>query len=116
MKITILHNPKCSKSRFALQEIEENGNTVQVINYLVQTPSIDELKKIVKMLGIKPEELIRKKEPLYTEKFAGKKYTDDQWLKILHKHPILIERPILIKGDIAVIGRSEEQIARILNK
>lgn len=66
------------------------------------------------MLGIKPEQLVRKKEPLYKENYEGKKITGTQWLKILHENPILIERPILVSGDRAIIGRPVETIVEFL--
>lgn len=69
---------------------------------------------MVRMLGIKPEQLVRKKEPLYKEQYEGKKITGAQWLKILHENPILIERPILVSGDRAIIGRPVETIVEFL--
>ena len=99
-----------------MQLIRENSTgPVETVEYLVQTPSVKELKEIVKMLGIQPEQLVRKKEPLYKEKYEGKKITGAQWLKILHDNPILIERPILVSGDKAIIGRPVETIVEFLN-
>ncbi len=89
---------------------------IETIEYLVETPSVAELKEIVKMLGIKPEELVRKKESLYKEKYEGKKITGSQWLKILNQNPILIERPIIIKGDKAIIGRPIEKVVSFVKK
>jgi arsenate reductase len=80
------------------------------IEYLVETPSEEELKEILRMLGIKAEQLVRKKEPLYKENYEGKKISDKEWIKILHDNPILIERPIVINGDRAIIGRPIETI------
>lgn len=87
---------------------------IETIEYLVEIPTIDELKEIVKMLSIKPEDLVRKKEPLYKEQYEGKKITGTQWLKILHQNPILIERPIIIKGNKAIIGRPVEKIVKFI--
>ena len=78
--------------------------------YLVEVPSEKEIKEILKMLGIKAEQLVRKKEPLYKENYEGKKITNAQWIKILHHNPILIERPIVVNGDKAIIGRPIETI------
>jgi len=114
MKITILHNPRCSKSRTALQEAQACNYEIEIVEYLKDTPSVAELKNLLKKLGLKPEAIVRKKEPLFVEKFAGKKYTDTQWIKILHDNPVLIERPIIVKGDEAILGRSQEQLDSIL--
>lgn len=98
-----------------MQLIKENtSEPIETVEYLVQTPSVKELKEIVKMLGIKPEQLVRKKEPLYKENYEGKKITGTQWLKILHENPILIERPILVSSDRAIIGRPVETIVEFL--
>lgn len=98
-----------------MQLIKENASgPIETVEYLVQTPSVKELKEIVRMLGIKPEQLVRKKEPLYKENYEGKKITGTQWLKILHENPILIERPILVSGDRAIIGRPVETIVEFL--
>lgn len=82
--------------------------------YLVEVPSEKEIKEILKMLGIKAEQLVRKKEPLYKEKYAGKKITSAQWIKILHQNPILIERPIVVMDDKAIIGRPVETIIEFI--
>ena len=98
-----------------MQLIKENtSEPIETVEYLVQTPSVKELKEIVKMLEIKPEQLVRKKEPLYKENYEGKKITGTQWLKIMHENPILIERPILVSGDRAIIGRPVETIVEFL--
>lgn len=116
MKITILHNPRCSKSREALAQAQVCGAELSIIEYLDDTPSIDDLRKLSDQLGITPEALVRKKEKLYLEKYAGKKISPERWLKILNKYPVLIERPILIKGKKAVIGRSQEALDQILSQ
>lgn len=84
------------------------------VDYLVDVPSEEEIRDVLKKLGITAEELVRKKEPVYKEKFAGKKMTEEKWIKALRKYPILIQRPIIIKGDTAVFGRSEEELNSIL--
>jgi len=87
---------------------------IQTVEYLVDTPSEKEIKEILKMLGMKAEQLVRKKEPLYKEKYDGKKISNTEWIKILHKNPILIERPIVVKDGKAIIGRPVETILDIL--
>jgi arsenate reductase len=112
--ITIYHNNRCTKSRCALELIEKKTKNFTVIEYLKSPPSEKELKTILKKLNMKAEELIRKKEFLFKEKFSGKNFSEDQWIKILAKNPILIERPIIIKGNKAVIGRPTENILELL--
>ena len=112
--IIIYHNPRCTKSRETLCLLEEQGHKPQITEYLKSTPSEKELKQILKMLGMKAEEIVRKKEPLFIEKFSKKKYSEAEWIKILIKNPILIERPIVVKGNKAVIGRPPENINKLL--
>jgi arsenate reductase len=111
--ITIYHNNRCTKSRCALELIEKKTKDFKVIEYLKTPPSEKGLKDILKKLGMKAEEIIRKKEPLFNEKFFGKKFSEDQWVKILVQNPILIERPIVVKGNKAVIGRPTENILKL---
>lgn len=112
--ITIYHNNSCTKSRIALAELTKSGEDFEVINYLEQTPSIKELKEIVQKLGIKPFELIRVTEKLYKDEFKSKDLSDDEWIGVMHKNPILIQRPIIVSGDIAVIARSEEELDKVI--
>lgn len=81
-----------------------------MVEYLKEVPSEDDIRSILKMLGIKAEELVRKKEQLYKDKYKSCKISEEQWIKILHRHPELIERPIVIKGSRAIIGRPVERI------
>ena len=114
MKTIIYHNPRCSKSREALEILEQNGEEVEVIEYLKVPPTTHELESIIKMLNIKPEMLIRKNETVYKEQFKGKTLSDKEWIKIMVEHPVLIERPIVIKKHKAVIGRPPQLIIDIL--
>ena len=111
--ITIYHNTRCSKSRCALELVQKKIKDVQVIEYLKTPPSEKELKDILKKLGMKAEDIIRKKEGLFQKKFSGKMFSDPQWINILSKNPILIERPIVINGNKAVIGRPPENVKQI---
>lgn len=113
-KIKIYHNNSCSKSREALKAITQSGNDFEVINYLQEVPSVAELKSILTKLNIKPFDLVRKTEKVYLEKFKGKDLTDQDWIVALHENPMLIQRPILVDGEIAVIARSEEELDKIL--
>jgi arsenate reductase len=114
--ITIYYNNRCGKCRTALAAIEQTGEEYEIIEYLSDTPSIKELKAILSKLGLEPIDIIRTKESIYKEKFADKKYSNTEWLKILQENPILIERPIIVKNSCAVIGRSEDKLNEILNK
>lgn len=113
---TIYHNPKCTKSRGTLALLQEHGVEPKVIEYLKTPPSAAELKAIVAKLGIRPEELVRKGEELYKANYAGKALTDAQWIDAMVKHPILIERPIVVSGARAVIGRPPQNVNTLLGK
>jgi arsenate reductase (glutaredoxin) len=112
--LTIYHNTMCSKSRSTLGLINEKGAEANVVEYLKTPPTKTQLQQILQKLNMKPEELVRKGEKLYKEKFAGKPYTNDEWLTILAENPILIERPIVVNGDKAIIGRPPEKVLEIL--
>ncbi|MFT2011270.1 arsenate reductase (glutaredoxin) [Pontibacter sp. 13R65] len=111
--LTIYHNNRCSKSRQTLDLIREAGQEVQIVEYLKKAPTASELKEVLQKLKLRPEELVRKGEKLYKEKFAGNTYSDEEWLQILESNPGLIERPIVIKGDKAVIGRPPENVQQL---
>lgn len=111
----IYHNPRCSKSRQSLALLTEHGYQVEVIEYLSSPPSVNELKKILKLLNMKPRELMRVKEKEYTVlNLDNPKLSDSVLLKAMHEHPILIERPIVIVNHRACIGRPPEAILDIL--
>jgi arsenate reductase (glutaredoxin) len=108
--VHIYHNPRCSKSRSALTLLEEKGVTAEVIEYLKTPLTKTELREILKKLGMKPEEIVRKSEEAYKTHFQGAQLSDEAWLDALIAHPTLIERPIVVAGDKAVIGRPPEQV------
>lgn len=110
----IFHNPRCSKSRQALSLLNEKGINPDIVLYLETPPSEDELRDIISKLNIRPEELVRKGEADYKEKFGSKTFSGEEWIRILSENPRLIERPIFINGDKAVIGRPPERIFDIL--
>ena len=112
--LTIYHNPRCSKSREGLQLLEELNEPFTVIKYLDTPLTKEELSEIIKKLGIKPIELVRTKEDIWKEKYVDKKLTPAQVIAALIKYPQLIERPIVINGDKAVIARPAEKIKEIL--
>lgn len=112
--VTIYHNPRCSKSRGALAILEEKGADPVVVEYLKTPPSKAELTAILMKLGMRPEQIVRKSESIYKQKYAGRTLSADQWLDALVGDPILIERPIVVSGERAVIGRPPEQVLEIL--
>ncbi len=109
-KVTIYHNPKCSKSRATLELLAQRGADPVVIEYLKTPPTEGELAALVAKLGIEPEQLVRKGEDAYKQHYAGKKLTAEQWIAAMATHPILIERPIVVVGNRAVLGRPPENI------
>lgn len=112
--VTLYHNPRCSKSRSALAILEEKGIRPEIVEYLKTPPTKEELRAILKKLGMKPEQIVRKGEDVYKQNFAGKALTDEQWLDALARNPILIERPIVVKGDRAVLGRPPEKVLELI--
>lgn len=112
--ITIYHNPRCSKSRQGLAFLEQSGKPFEVVKYLDTPISEAELKVIIKKLGIKPIDLVRKNEAVWKSDYKSKTLSDDDIIKAILTHPKLIERPIIINGEQAVIGRPTENILQIL--
>jgi len=110
----IYHNPRCTKSRQTLQLIKDAGKNVEIVEYLTDTPTQNDLKEIIALLGIRPEQLLRKNEDIYKLNFKGKKFTDDEWIKIMVENPKLIERPIVVEGNKAVLGRPPENVLSLL--
>lgn len=114
-EITIWHNPKCSKSREVMEILQENKCEAEVVKYLEEKPDEKQIKAILKMLGITPRELMRTKEDIYKELNLKDETDDEALIEAMAKHPKLIERPIIIKGNRAIIGRPVEKIAEFLN-
>lgn len=112
--ITIYHNPRCGKSREGLGLVEKSGKEFEIIKYLNDVPNLEELESIIKKLGIKPIDLVRQKEEIWVSQFKAKELSDNQILTAMIENPILIERPIVINGNKAVIGRPPEKILEIL--
>lgn len=112
--ITIYHNNRCRKSREGLEILENSGKEFQIVKYLEDTPSKEELEKVIALLGIKPIDLIRKNEAIWKSDFKGKHLSDDEIIGAMIKHPKLIERPIVINGDKAIVGRPPALILDII--
>lgn len=112
--IKIYHNPRCSKSREGLQILENSNIAYEIIKYLDNQLTEKELTQIIRLLNIPPLNLVRKNEKIWKEHFKGKEFTDQELIKILANHPKLIERPIVVHNNKAVIGRPPSTILSIL--
>lgn len=110
----IYHNPRCRKSRETLQIILDSGKEPQIIEYLKDTPSKDEVTAILELLEISAQDLIRKGEAIYKDKFKGKTLSEEEWIDAMIENPKLIERPIVVSGNRAVIGRPPENVKDLL--
>lgn len=113
--LTIFHNPRCRKSREVLNILQDSNQDINVREYLKHPPTEVELIKLLDKLGIRPLELIRRGEKLFRENYKGKNLSDSDWVKIMVNNPILIERPIVVKGQTAVIGRPPEKVLTLLS-
>ncbi|MGJ8761176.1 arsenate reductase (glutaredoxin) [Polaribacter sp. R2A056_3_33] len=112
--IKIYHNPRCSKSRQGLEIIENSKKEFEIVKYLEKIPSEKELTEIIKMLDISPIQLVRKTEKIWKENYKGKELSDKEIIKAMIESPKLIERPIVINNNKAVIGRPPENIKSII--
>lgn len=113
--IKIYHNPRCRKSREGLQILETSGKKFEVRKYLEDIPTKDELRHILECLGISAENLVRKNESIWKEKYRNRLMTDEEILDAMIENPKLIERPIVIKNNKAVIGRPPEIIEKMIS-
>ena len=112
--ITIYHNNRCRKSREGLEILKNSGKEFEIVTYLEDIPSKEELKKIIGLLGIQPIELVRKNEAIWKSDYKGKELTNDEVITAMIENPKLIERPIVINKEKAVIGRPPETILNII--
>ncbi len=112
--LTIYHNAECSKSKGVCALLKENHLSANIIEYLKQPPSEEELIHLLQMLDMHPSQLIRKNEPLFLEQYADKELQEEDYLQAMLRHPILIERPIIVKDGKAIIGRPPEKLLELL--
>ncbi|RDI13286.1 arsenate reductase (glutaredoxin) [Flavobacterium sp. AG291] len=112
--ITIYHNPRCSKSREGLQLLELEGKPFTTVKYLNEPLTKEELTEIINKLNIKPIDLVRQKEDIWIKNYKDKDLSDGKVIDIMVEHPNLIERPIVVNGNKAVIARPAERIKEIL--
>lgn len=115
MTLTIYHNPRCSKSRQTLQLLQEKGVEPEQVLYLEQPPSAKELQSLLSKLGMSARELLRTGEEAYKSlSLSDKTLTDDVLIQAMCEHPKLIQRPIVVKGERAVLGRPPENVLDLL--
>lgn len=113
--ITIYHNPRCSKSRQGLEVLKESGKDFKVREYLKEPVSEEELSEVLEKLGMAPIELVRTEEKIWKENYKGKDLSDKELIRVMTEHPKLIQRPIVVKDNSAVVGRPASNITELIN-
>ena len=114
--IKIYHNPRCRKSRAGLQHLQDKGVEFEIVEYLKNGISVEELKDVLIKMNVKPTEIIRTQEDIYKKQFKGKNFTDEEWIKILLENPKLIKRPLVVKGYKAVWADPPENMEKLFKK
>jgi len=114
--VTIWHNPRCSKSRQGLALLEESGASVNVVKYLQTPPTADDIRRLLKKLGIRARELMRTKEAVYKELDLKNVTDEDKLIEAMAGHPKLIERPVFIMDGKAIIGRPPEKVIEFVKE
>jgi len=112
--IQIYHNPRCGKSRNCLALMDKLDQDYEIISYLTESPDFDQLNSLLEKLNMKPIELVRSKEKIWIESYKGKELTDNQIIQAMVDNPILIERPIVVRGNKAIVGRDLEKLVSFL--
>lgn len=114
MDVTMWHNPRCSKSRQTLELLRNRGIEPKVIEYLKAAPSVSEIRRVLALMDKPAHSLIRTGEPAYREEGLSRKSSEDTLVEAMFHHPILIERPVIITDDAAIIGRPPEAVLSII--
>jgi arsenate reductase len=112
--IRIYYNPRCSKCRDTAALVSERGFASELVEYLVTPPDKEELRSLLLKLGMKPLELIRTGEEVFKQNYAGRTLSDEEWLDALVRYPLLMERPIAVRGNKAVVARPPEKVLDLL--
>lgn len=112
--IKIYHNPRCRKSREGLQILEDSGKEFEIVKYLDEIPTEKELSDIIKLLNINPIDLVRKNESIWKDNYKNKELTDNEIITAMVQNPKLIERPIVVNNNKAIVGRPPENIKKII--
>ncbi len=110
----IYHNPRCRKSREALNIIQNHGVDPEVVLYLETPPSRNEIREVLQKLDMSAEQLVRKEEKLYKEEYRDKELSEDEWIVVMADNPKLIQRPVVINGTKAIVGRPPESVRVLL--
>ncbi len=113
---TIYHNTRCSKSRETLDLLRENGIEPRIVEYLKEVPSEGEIETLLVKLNMSASDLVRKGEALFKQKYKGMSFNPHEWVKIMHEEPKLIERPIVVRNNKAVLGRPPENVMELIEK
>lgn len=111
--LIIYYNARCSKCREAKANLEARKLSCQLVEYINTPPTVEQLQELLLKLNAKPKDILRSNEPLWQEQFAHRKLSGLALLKVIAKHPVLLQRPIVVKGDKAWIARSEEALSQI---
>jgi arsenate reductase (glutaredoxin) len=114
MDVTIWHNPRCSKSRQTLELLRSRGVEPRVIEYLKTPPTTGEIRRVLDLMGVSPHALVRSGETVYRDEGLSKTTSDDTLVEAMFHNPILIERPVVIADDTAVLGRPPEKVLSII--
>lgn len=114
--IKIYHNSRCRKSRAGLQYLQDKGVDFEIVEYLKNGISEEELKDVLIKMNVRPTEIIRTQEDIYKKQFKGKNFTDEEWIKILLENPKLIKRPLVLKGYKAVWADPPENMEKLFKK
>lgn len=112
--VRIYHNPCCSKSRSACAIVAGRGIQAEIVEYLKSPPSREELVALIAKLGLPPGDIVRTNEIIFKNEYHGREMSDDDWIDAMIAHPILIERPIVVVGDRAVVARPPERVLELL--
>ncbi|MEG9326344.1 arsenate reductase [Salinimicrobium catena] len=112
--LTIYHNPRCKKSREGFELVKESGQDFEVREYLKEPVTEEELSELLEQLGMAPIELVRTDEKIWKENYKGKDLSDDELVRVMVQHPKLIQRPIVVKENKAVVGRPATKISDLL--
>lgn len=113
-KVTIYHNGECSKCKETNELLQDKGYDIEYRFYLFEPPTEAELREVLDKLHMQPSQLLRRSEPLFAEKFEGKELSEEEWLKVILGNPVLLQRPIVINGDKAIIARPPEKVLDII--